>query len=147
MVGVYGWVNYMQLLFSLLCFQMFCNFMQLIYISSSLKILFEIKNILMTMTIHALFYNHPESSESHSWTLRRGGYSADMPPYGYIHNLLLAHFQLVGALAFGWLHILIVTQRRICFTSNFVSKQTSSSERVCNFSGKVADSNADPDSY
>ena len=70
MVGVYGWVNYMQFLFSLSCFQMFCNFLQLVYISSSLKILFETKDILMTMTTHALFSHHPESSGSHSWASR-----------------------------------------------------------------------------
>lgn len=100
--------------------QIFCLFMQLIYISLSSKILLEIKSILMTMTSHTLFYNQRVLNLVHG-LLRKGGYSADMHPYGCIHYLLLAPTQLGSALALGWLHILIVMpenlyHQKLCFT-------------------------------
>ena len=114
------WVCELHTIFiSSLCLQIFCLFMQSIYISLSSKILLERKSILMTTTSQTLFY-HQRVLKLVRGLLRKGGYSADMHPYGCIHYLLLAPIRLGSALALGWLHILTVMaenlyHQKLCF--------------------------------
>lgn len=75
----------------------------------------------MSVTIHALFYNHSGSSESRLWTAEDGQIFSRYAPVR-LYTLITADSLLIGQCpgAFWWLNILIVTleknlyQQKLC---------------------------------